>query len=253
MATCVVAAIEVARQNTWRRKRREHPRRSDEEYFINLEDVWIKLAKQPHFSDMKIPFSKYSGSGYVHNFGTWRKALERFIEYVNKDHETTSEDKSSIVVKPTVTTTYKIVSCLNNIINKSDSVTILVEPAPIPTRIDTLCSFGPWIQIKAEIKSYFDPEFIWREYEFSRPYVEGRLTFNLLNGRYSYKDSTGVQFGNGDWSLVGDSLYWGAQFPSRIDTLNETLMVLTMKIESYDGPEGLTFVGYSYTRKYYRH
>lgn len=80
-------------------KRREHPSRSDEEYFINLEEVWIKLGKQPYFSDMKIPFSKYSGSGYVHNFGTWRKTLERFIEYVNKDEEATTEGNNSIIIE----------------------------------------------------------------------------------------------------------------------------------------------------------
>lgn len=79
-------------------KRREHPSISDEEYFKNLEEVWIKLGRQPHFSDMRIPFSKYSGSGYVHNFGTWRKTLERFIEYVNKE-ETTTEDENSILIK----------------------------------------------------------------------------------------------------------------------------------------------------------
>ncbi|HHT9113569.1 MAG: HNH endonuclease [Planctomycetes bacterium] len=80
-------------------KRREHPSISDEEYFKNLEDVWIKLGRQPHFSDMKIPFSKYSGSGYVHNFGTWRKALERFIEYVNKEEKTTIEGENSINIE----------------------------------------------------------------------------------------------------------------------------------------------------------
>jgi len=80
-------------------KRREHPSISDEEYFKNLEEVWIRLGKQPHFSDMKIPFSKYSGSGYVHNFGTWRKALQRFIEYVNKEEETITEGENSINIE----------------------------------------------------------------------------------------------------------------------------------------------------------
>jgi hypothetical protein len=80
-------------------RRREHPSISDEEYFQNLEDVWIKLGRQPHFSDMKIPFSKYSGSGYVYNFGLWRKALERFMEYINKDEETTSEGENSINIE----------------------------------------------------------------------------------------------------------------------------------------------------------
>ena len=48
---------------------------------------------------MKRPLSKYSGSGYVHNFGTWRKALECFIEYVNKEEKTTIEGENSIIVE----------------------------------------------------------------------------------------------------------------------------------------------------------
>lgn len=77
-------------------KRREHPSISDEEYFKNLEEVWIKLGRQPHFSDMQIPFSKYSGSGYYANFGGWRKALECFIEYVNKEETSAVAIESSI-------------------------------------------------------------------------------------------------------------------------------------------------------------
>ena len=80
-------------------KRREHPKISAEEYFLNLEEVWIKLGKQPHFSNMKIPFSKYSGSGYVSHFGTWRKALEQFIEYINKDEETTINVENSTFIE----------------------------------------------------------------------------------------------------------------------------------------------------------
>lgn len=84
-------------------KRREHPSLSDEKYFDNLEEVWIKLGRQPRFSDMRIPFSKYSGSGYVHNFGTWRKALEQFIEYINKEEvpqtESSSTEKTPVLSK----------------------------------------------------------------------------------------------------------------------------------------------------------
>ncbi len=83
-------------------KRSKHPSISDEDYFKNIEEVWIKLGKQPHFSDMKIPFSKYSGSGYVHNFGTWRKALELFIAYVNKEEKTTIEGEDSIILKESI-------------------------------------------------------------------------------------------------------------------------------------------------------
>lgn len=160
------------------------------------------------------------------------------------------DPNGDMMINPTVTTTYTLVSFIGET-QKSDSRTIEVEP--IPTKVDTLCSFGPWIQFKAETKSYFDPDFIWREYEFSGSYVGGKLTFTKDNGRYEYVDSKGVLFGDGDWSIVNDSLYRGGQFPYVIDTLNKTTMVLTMKMESYDGPKGLTFVGYSYLRLSYRH
>ena len=58
---------------------------TEEEYFKNLEEVWIKLGRQPKYNDMLKPLSKYVGSAYEQRFGTWRKALERFIEYVNKE------------------------------------------------------------------------------------------------------------------------------------------------------------------------
>jgi len=34
---------------------------------------------------MQKPLSKYSAGAYEYRFGTWRKALEGFIEYVNKE------------------------------------------------------------------------------------------------------------------------------------------------------------------------
>lgn len=56
----------------------------DEEYFSNLESVWRTLGKQPAQSDIEKPLSKYSVSAYKGRFGTWRKALEAFVEYINK-------------------------------------------------------------------------------------------------------------------------------------------------------------------------
>ena len=37
---------------------------TDEEYFKNLEEVWIKLGKQPRFRDMEKPLSKYVAGAY---------------------------------------------------------------------------------------------------------------------------------------------------------------------------------------------
>ena len=48
---------------------------------------------------MRIPFSKYSGSAYVHNFSTWSKALEQFIEYVNKDEATPAAAEKGIITE----------------------------------------------------------------------------------------------------------------------------------------------------------
>jgi len=58
---------------------------SKEEYFENLEYIWRTLGRQPRYSDIHKPFSKYSANAYEYKFGTWRKALEAFVEFVNKE------------------------------------------------------------------------------------------------------------------------------------------------------------------------
>jgi len=58
---------------------------TDEEYFQNIERLWRSLGRQPYYSDVHKPFSKYSNSAYEHRFGSWRKALEAFVNFVNKE------------------------------------------------------------------------------------------------------------------------------------------------------------------------
>ena len=58
---------------------------SEKELFENLEDVWLELGRQPKRREMKQPLSKYSERGYVTRFGSWRKALETFVEFINSD------------------------------------------------------------------------------------------------------------------------------------------------------------------------
>jgi hypothetical protein len=41
------------------------------------------LGRQPRYLEMQKPLSKYVAGAYAYKFGTWRKALEKFIEYVN--------------------------------------------------------------------------------------------------------------------------------------------------------------------------
>lgn len=54
-----------------------------EELFNNIEEVWINLGRQPVYRDIDGSLSKYSAYQYKAKFGTWRKALEAFVENTN--------------------------------------------------------------------------------------------------------------------------------------------------------------------------
>lgn len=64
----------------------------EEELFKNLEEVWIKLGKQPGWVETRKPLSKYSADTYAKRFGSWRKALEKFVEYINAEENISSEE-----------------------------------------------------------------------------------------------------------------------------------------------------------------
>jgi Homing endonuclease associated repeat/HNH endonuclease len=83
---------------------------SERELFENIEDVWIKLGRQPLYREIKIPLSKYSNGPYEKRFGTWRKALEAFIEYINSSKEEvqeTEENEQGEKTSDTVEIAYK--------------------------------------------------------------------------------------------------------------------------------------------------
>ena len=58
---------------------------SEEDLFENLEEVWVKLGRQPKFRDMQAGISKYGPNPYARTFGSWRKALESFVTFVNRE------------------------------------------------------------------------------------------------------------------------------------------------------------------------
>jgi hypothetical protein len=64
----------------------------EEELFQNLEEIWIKLGRQPKYVEVQKPLSKYHVATYEHRFGTWRKALEKFVAYINNEVDTSSEE-----------------------------------------------------------------------------------------------------------------------------------------------------------------
>jgi len=58
---------------------------SEEEFFENLLNVWTHYGRQPKYGEMKTSPSVISPKTYEVHFGTWRKALEAFVERMNKE------------------------------------------------------------------------------------------------------------------------------------------------------------------------
>lgn len=73
---------------------------TDEEAFQNLENIWIKLGRQPVREELCIPLSKYSGSFYEYRFGTWQKALEKFVIYINNEEKSSLEKIKTLEIDP---------------------------------------------------------------------------------------------------------------------------------------------------------
>jgi len=65
---------------------------SEEELFQDMEETWTRLGRQPRKEEMHAPLSKFHGATYGRRFGTWRKALEKFVEYVNNERNISSEE-----------------------------------------------------------------------------------------------------------------------------------------------------------------
>lgn len=68
----------------------------EEELFKNLEEIWIKLGRQPRYVEVQKPLSKYHAGTYENRFGSWRKALEAFIKYVNEGKNIQPEKEETI-------------------------------------------------------------------------------------------------------------------------------------------------------------
>jgi hypothetical protein len=60
---------------------------SDKDLFLNLEQVWTALGRQPVTRDLIKPLSKYTHQTYSKRFGGWRKALEAFVHYINENED----------------------------------------------------------------------------------------------------------------------------------------------------------------------
>ncbi len=73
---------------------------TEKELFKNIENVWIKLGRQPRYSEIKKPLSAFSTKPYESRFGSWMKALEQFVVFINADDsEEDVEEKKDEIIK----------------------------------------------------------------------------------------------------------------------------------------------------------
>ena len=83
--------------------RRTLPNRPDEEWFKNLEELWIALGRQPSYSEVTKhpkegkPASKFGVEAYQKRYGGWRKALEAFVRFINEAEDSLSEPSNQAV------------------------------------------------------------------------------------------------------------------------------------------------------------
>ncbi len=63
-----------------------------EDYMRNVLALWTHYGRQPKYAEVVKPFSNLHISSYENKFGTWKKALEAFIEYINNEDDVTVEE-----------------------------------------------------------------------------------------------------------------------------------------------------------------
>jgi hypothetical protein len=54
-----------------------------EDLFQNIVEVWSQLGRQPKTRDLSNDVSRFSWSTYANRFGSWRAALQKFVEWAN--------------------------------------------------------------------------------------------------------------------------------------------------------------------------
>ena len=58
----------------------------------NVLALWTHYGRQPKYAEVVKPFSNFHISSYENKLGTWKKALEAFVEYINNEDDVTVEE-----------------------------------------------------------------------------------------------------------------------------------------------------------------
>lgn len=120
----------------------------EEELYNNLENVWIKLGRQPVRRDMdNKTISCISSGAYLRYFKTWNNALRSFVEYINSDEEPVSKS-TDVVAKESVHKTARDVNLrLRFLVMKRDSFKCVIcgaSPAHNPETVLHIDHIIPW-------------------------------------------------------------------------------------------------------------
>ena len=74
---------------------------TNEQLLENLDAVWLKLGRQPKYQDLTKDNSVFSSGTYENRFGTWRKALEAFVDWANEGVTPETLDRTPSLQRPT--------------------------------------------------------------------------------------------------------------------------------------------------------
>lgn len=121
-----------------------------EDLYDNLENVWIKLGRQPVRRDMdNSSVSNISSSTYLQHFQTWNNALRSFVEYINSDEKPygTEDVVNTCVEKTGHKTTRDVNLRLRFLVMKRDSFKCVMcgaSPALNPETVLHIDHIVPW-------------------------------------------------------------------------------------------------------------
>ncbi len=73
---------------------------TDIDLFNNILEIWTKLGRQPKFGEMIAPNSLFHGATYGRKFGSWKNALESFVNYINNVEEANEELETDLNLIP---------------------------------------------------------------------------------------------------------------------------------------------------------
>ena len=122
----------------------------EEDLYSNLENVWIRLGKQPVRRDMdNKTISCISSGAYLRHFQTWNNALRSFVEYINSDDKPNdTEDVVNTCVEKTGHKTTRDVNLrLRFLVMKRDAFKCVMcgaSPALNPETILHIDHIIPW-------------------------------------------------------------------------------------------------------------